>query len=141
MSDEKKIEVSEEEAQKLLNKGKKKAEETINDVDKFERLLQRIEKKLKLVPIAGTTLAIVPTMISLVKSYVQKEYTDIPIGSVIAMVSALIYFASPIDLIPDNVPVIGYVDDMAVITVCLKMVQSDIDEYLEWREKNGKNIE
>jgi uncharacterized membrane protein YkvA (DUF1232 family) len=141
MADEKKIEVSEEEAQKLLNKGKKKAEETINDVDKFERLLQRIEKKLKLVPIAGTTLAIVPTMVSLVKSYVQKEYTDIPIGSVIAMVSALIYFASPIDLIPDNVPVIGYVDDMAVITVCLKMVQSDIDEYLEWREKNGKNIE
>lgn len=141
MADEKKIEVSEEEAQKLLNKGKKKAEETINDVDKFERLLQRIEKKLKLVPIAGTTLAIVPTMISLVKSYVEKEYTDIPIGSVIAMVSALIYFASPVDLIPDNVPVIGYVDDMAVITVCLKMVQSDIDEYLEWREKNGKNIE
>lgn len=141
MADEKTIEVSEEKAQKLLNKGKKKAEETINDVDKFERFLQRIEKKLKLVPIAGTTLAIVPTMISLVKSYVQKEYTDIPIGSVIAMVSALIYFVSPIDLIPDNVPVIGYVDDMAVITVCLKMVQSDVDEYLAWREKNGKSIE
>ncbi len=138
---EKNLEVSEEEAQKLLDKGKKKAEETINDEDKFERLLQRIEKKLKLVPIAGTTLAIIPTMISLVKSYVQKEYTDIPIGSVIAMVSALIYFVSPIDLIPDNIPVIGYVDDMAVITVCLKMVQSDIDEYTEWREKNGKNIE
>ncbi|WP_026489939.1 YkvA family protein [Butyrivibrio sp. XBB1001] len=141
MADEKKIEISDEEAQKLLDKGKKKAEETINDVDKFERLLQRIERKLKLVPIAGTTLAIIPTMISLVKSYVQKEYTDIPIGSVIAIVSALIYFVSPIDLIPDNVPVIGYIDDMTVITVCLKMVQSDIDEYLEWREKNGKNIE
>ncbi len=141
MAKEEKEFISEEEAEKLLEKGNKKAEETIADEDKFERLLQRLEKKLQKVPVAGTKLSMVPTMISLVKSYVKKEYIDIPIGSIIAVVSALIYFVSPIDLIPDGTPIIGYADDVAVLTACLKLVQSDIDEYLEWREANGKNIE
>lgn len=135
-----KVVMTEEEAKKLIEKGEQKARDTINDVDKFERFLQRLEKKLKTVPIAGTTLAIVPTMVSMVKAYVQKDYPDVPIGTILAIVSALIYFVSPIDLIPDSIPVIGYADDMAVISACTKMVQSDIDEYVEWREKMGKTI-
>ena len=45
-----------------------------------------------MVPGLGDTLAIVPTMISLVRSYTKKEYTEIPLGTIIAIVSALIYF-------------------------------------------------
>lgn len=83
----------------------------------------------------------VPTMASLIKSYVKKEYTEIPIGSIIAILSALIYFVSPVDLIPDAIPVIGLVDDAAVVAACLNFVNSDLEEYSNWREKNGKLID
>ena len=69
---------------------------------------------------------------------VAKE--QFPIGTIIAIVSALLYLVSPVDIIPDIIPVAGYVDDIAVITVCLSLVQSDIDEYQRWREANNKNI-
>lgn len=131
----------EQEAVVALKKGYKEAEEMLKDEDKMERFLQRLEKKLKIIPLVGEKLADVPIMASLVRSYVKKDYTDIPIGSIIAIVSALIYFVSPIDLIPDSIPLIGYFDDAAVVGACWKLVDSDVEEYVQWRKQNGKEIE
>ena len=128
-------------AQKELEKGYEKAQVVLEDKDKLERLLQRTEKKLKIVPVAGSILAMVPTMVSLIRNYIKKEYTDIPVGTIIAVTSALIYFISPVDIIPDVLPGVGYVDDAAVFTACIKLVASDLDEYKKWREENNKNIE
>lgn len=107
----------------------------------MERFLQRLEKKLKEVPVVGEKLATVPLLISLVRSYIKKEYTDIPIGSIIAIVSALLYFISPIDVIPDSIPALGYFDDAAVVAVCWNLVESDVNEYLKWREEHQKVIQ
>ena len=123
-----------------LESGYEKAKEMLDDEDKMERFLQRLEKKLKVIPVAGDKLADVPIMASLLKNYVKGEYRDIPIGSIIAIISALIYFVSPIDIVPDSVPVLGYFDDAAVVAACWKLVESDVDEYLLWREKNNKVI-
>jgi len=124
-----------------LEKGYDEAEKLLHDEDKLERFFQRLEKKLKKIPVAGKKLAVVPIMASLIKNYVKKEYTDIPIGSVIAIVSALVYFVSPIDLIPDSIPVLGFFDDAAVVAVCWKLVESDIEEYEKWRNENGKMLD
>lgn len=135
------VTIDDETAQASLEAGYSKAEEMLKDKDKMERFLQRLEKKLKVIPIAGEKLADVPIMVSLVRSYVKKEYTDIPIGTIIAIISALIYFLSPIDLVPDSIPVLGYFDDAAVVAACWKLVDSDVTEYVKWREENGKVID
>ena len=92
------------------------------------------------VPLFGNELSNVPMLVSLVRSYVRKDYQDIPIGSIIAIVSALIYFVSPIDLLPDSIPVLGYVDDVAVLAFVWNMVEDDVEEYKKWQVKNGKRI-
>ena len=134
-------EFDEQNALKELEKGYKEAEKLLENEDKLERFLQRLEKKLKIIPIAGDKLAVVPVMASLLKNYAEKEYTDIPIGTIIAIISALMYFVSPIDFVPDSIPVLGYFDDAAVVAACWKLVQSDVDEYVEWRKENGKQME
>lgn len=128
----------EQKAQAELEKGYEAAEKILNDHDKVERFLQRLEIKLKVIPKAGDKLSKVPIMVSLIRSFVKKEYTDIPIGSIIAITSALIYFVSPIDILPDALPIVGLIDDAIVIAVCLKLVESDIDEYAGWRKDNGR---
>ena len=97
-------EFSEEDGQKELEKGYKKAEKILNDEDKLENFLNRLEYKLKKVPVGGNVLSIVPVMISMLRSYFKKEYKDIPIGTLIALVSALIYCLAPADIIPDIIP-------------------------------------
>ncbi len=133
--------LGEKEALIELEKGYDEAKEVLNNSDKMERFLQRLERKLKIIPLAGEKLAAVPVMASLIKSYVKKEYTDVPIGTIVAVISALTYVISPIDLIPDSIPVLGYFDDAAVVAACWKLVESDIEEYTQWREKNNKVLD
>lgn len=120
-----------------LEQNKDEAEQLLHDRDKMEEFLGRLERKLSLIPVAGKYLSDIPVLISLVKAYIEKKYTDIPIGSIIAIVSALIYFLSPVDLIPDIIPGLGFVDDAAVIAFAYKFVHDDIAEYKTWRDANN----
>ena len=129
--------ITDEEAKKQLESGYDKAKDILNNSDKLEKFLQDLETKLKMIPKLGENLSKIPIMVSLVRSYVKKEYTKIPMGSIIAIVSALLYFVSPIDLIPDFIPVAGYSDDVAVILVCWQYVKKDIEEYGRWRDQNS----
>lgn len=138
--DKKINEMNEKQADEELKKGYDKARKLLEDTDKIEVFLQKLEKKLKVIPKVGETFAIVPTMISLIRNYVKKEYTEIPIGTIIAILSALIYIVSPIDFIPDAIPGAGYIDDALVIGACLKLVSSDVDDYEKWRRENNKLI-
>mgnify|MGYP001770954659 CR=1 FL=1 len=58
----------------------------------------------------------------------------------IAVVSALLYFGSPVDLIPDFIPVTGYLDDAAVIAFVFRLVEDDVAEYKQWQKVNGKRV-
>ena len=132
--------ISEEVIENELNKNSSEAEELLKDQDKLERFLERLERKLQKIPAIGSGLSSVPILISLVRSYIKKEYTDIPIGSIIAIVGALIYLFNHFDLIPDSIPVLGLADDAAVVAAALKLVKDDVDEYKEWQKKNGRVI-
>ena len=132
--------IDEEAVEEFCEKSHSEAEELLKDENKMERFLQKLEKKLKLVPVAGDVLAYIPVMISLVRSYIKKEYTEIPVASIISILVALIYFLSPIDLIPDAIPGAGYIDDAVVISGCLALILSDLEEYQYWRKENGYEI-
>ncbi|MDD3139717.1 MAG: YkvA family protein [Lachnospiraceae bacterium] len=123
---------------KQIEDNKSEAEDLLKDKKKLEHFLERLEKKLSKIPLAGKYLADVPVLISLVKAYADKEYTEVPIGTIIAIISALIYVLSPIDIIPDILPAIGISDDAAVVAFALKFVHDDVEEYRIWREANKK---
>lgn len=130
--------ITKKEAKEELEKRYSKAKNMLKDKDKTERFLKRLEKKLKVIPKVGALLAMAPVLIELVRDYIKKEYNEVPLGSIIAVLSALIYIFAPIDAIPDTIPGAGLIDDVLVLNVCLKLVKSDIDEYLEWRRVNNK---
>lgn len=45
------------------------------------------------------------------------------------VVAALAYFADPEDIIPDNVPVLGYIDDAIMIELVVIELQHEIDAF------------
>ncbi len=121
-------------AHETLERGYEEAEIILKDEDKLEKLFQKLEKKLKSVPTIGEQLSHIPVFASMIKSYVKKEYTEVPVGTIIAMISAIVYFVSPFDIVPDFIPGAGLIDDAAVTLACLSLVDSDIKEYIEWRD-------
>jgi uncharacterized membrane protein YkvA (DUF1232 family) len=48
------------------------------------------------------------------------------------VLSALVYFADPQDIIPDSVPVLGYFDDAIAIELCVRELKHEIDAYEEF---------
>ena len=131
---------NEQKATETLISGYEEAERVLNDADKLEELLQALEKKLKKIPAVGEKLSYVPIMVLLIRSYIKKEYTQVPLGSIIAAISSILYVVNHFDLIPDSIPLAGYLDDAAVLTVALKMIESDIEDYKKWCIANGKKI-
>ena len=62
------------------------------------------------------------------------KYKKVPVGTIAAIVGTLLYVLSPVDLTPNFIPVIGYLDDAAVLAACLKFTKFDVEEY----KKNRK---
>lgn len=127
-------------APQKLRGGYKKAERILKSEDKTEEFLRKAEKKLRRIPFWGKRLALVPTMISMVRSYLKKEYPTLPMNTVVALISALLYFVVPVDMIVDVIPFAGYLDDAAVLAACYKLVKKDIDAYLVWRDRKDDVI-
>jgi uncharacterized membrane protein YkvA (DUF1232 family) len=50
-----------------------------------------------------------------------------PWGAILSLIVALLYGASPIDLIPDFLPIIGILDDAVVVPTLLLLA------FLQWR--------
>ncbi|HXN23330.1 MAG TPA: YkvA family protein [Candidatus Dormibacteraeota bacterium] len=67
----------------------------------------------------------------LVRSWVEGKYRA-PVESILMLVAALIYFVTPFDLIPDSIPVLGLVDDAAVITCVARANLSVISSFRTW---------
>jgi uncharacterized membrane protein YkvA (DUF1232 family) len=71
-------------------------------------------------------------LIRLVVAYARGHYREIPVDSLVMVVACLIYVVSPLDFIPDTIPGIGVVDDLAVVGWVLKMVHDELDAFREW---------
>jgi uncharacterized membrane protein YkvA (DUF1232 family) len=63
--------------------------------------------------------------------YKYMRDTDVPWYRKSIVIGALIYFISPIDTIPDLVPLVGYLDDLGVIMAVLKFMGSELIPYYE----------
>jgi len=57
------------------------------------------------------------------------KYKKVPFGTIAAIVGTLLYVLSPVDLIPDVIPVVGYLDDAAILAACLNFTRFDVEEY------------
>lgn len=135
------IRFDKDKAENFLNTSLQKAEEFIRDEDKLESLLEQLEKKLKTVPVAGGALSYIPALISLVRSFVKREYRKVPMATLLAIVATLLYWLAPMDVLMDIIPGIGFVDDAAVIAGALSMVKKDLNEYMMWRRSKGLSAE
>lgn len=115
-----------------------KADALLRDDAKMEPFLEKLEKKLKWIPFVRQELKMIPILISMVRSYWKKDYTRVPRRTMLAIVSALIYFLSPIDVIPDWIPVLGQMDDALVVATCWRLVNKDVEDYRQWQKERKK---
>ena len=59
------------------------------------------------------------------------------------VLSALVYFNNPNDVIADSVPVLGYLDDAVMIEMCVRDLQHELDSYddfCDFRQRQAERL-
>ncbi len=62
-------------------------------------------------------------------SMVHDDGFALPTEDQQRVLACLTYFADPDDIIPDSVPVLGYLDDAIMIELCVRELQHEIEAY------------
>ena len=74
----------------------------------------------------------------LLQDYWSGEYRNIPWKLAASIGFAVTYLVSPLDIIPDFLPLLGFTDDAAVFALVISSFQSELDTYKEWKKNQPK---
>ena len=107
---------------------------TEKDVEKVVDKSEDIKKKFSARGPLARFIEDGQLLIALVKDYRTGAYRQIPYGTIASIVFTLIYVLNPFDLMPDVLPLIGQVDDVAVMGACLILVEQDLHKYKAWKQ-------
>ena len=124
-------------AKNIINGGITEAQEMLKDKSKINGLLEKVEK----IPLVGKELSGIPTLISMLKCYITKEYQDTSLKTMAIIVSAFIYVVKENDIISDKKGIIGYVDDVVVVKVAMNMIKGDLEKFKKWKEEKNNKTE
>jgi uncharacterized membrane protein YkvA (DUF1232 family) len=72
-------------------------------------------------------------MFGMLKDYRKGKYTQMPWFTIAAIGLTLLYVFNPMDMLPDFLPGVGYVDDFALFTIAVRFIESDLHAYLDWK--------
>jgi len=113
------------------NKGEAKA--LVQFPEKLDQICDTAEQLINNLPVDIPVLKKIPLFVSLVGNYASGRYTDVSVASVIAIVAALLYFISPVDILPDTLPVVGHIDEAFVVEMVTKAVGNELKKFEEWK--------
>ena len=107
-----------------------------------ERLLELVKKtaaKAAAAPrdVFSENWPYLQAMLRLARAYARGEYRAISEEALLAIVAALSYLIDPFDLIPDEIPFLGYVDDAAVVDFAAATAKQTLDDFMIWETTYG----
>ena len=84
------------------------------------------------------TVGRVRLLIMIVSDWQSGHYRTVPVRTIWTIIFALLYIVGPIDLIPDVIPGLGWLDDAFVVGLVFRAVAHDLRQYCEENDLNPK---
>jgi uncharacterized membrane protein YkvA (DUF1232 family) len=78
------------------------------------------------------------TMLRLLIRWVDRSYQRVSWTPLLLIVGALLYFVVPLDVVPDALGALGFVDDVTVISTVVQQVRHELDRFRQW--ENTKSL-
>ena len=81
------------------------------------------------------------TVFGLVGDYLHGNYKKVSKTSLLLIIGSLLYLLNPMDIVPDFLIGIGFLDDLAVFTYMIKKIRKELDKYRKWKDGNVSKSE
>lgn len=128
----------------ILDKAKelfgKQAEIIASQPKKLRALLDQVGQKIgKLARDPRVQKLTMPVAVftRMIKAHFSGDH-PISSGTLGFIVLGLLYFISPIDIIPDFLGVFGFADDASVILAIFARLKDEVEEFLDWERTSGQ---
>lgn len=120
-------------------KSKTKAADYIHSKEKLTGLIDRAS--LKATGKKGRLKDVWVSLLSffrLLRAYANGSYRHISAQSLLMIVAAVVYFVSPIDLIPDFILGLGLIDDATVLAWTIRACAADLASFMAWESTQSE---
>ena len=106
-------------------------DDKLNDIKKSDA--EYVYKNLDKLPKDTGDLKL---LINLFKDWYSGVYREIPWYSIAAIILGFLYLLSPVDLVPDMIPVLGQIDDAVIIRwILTHIAKQDLNKYRQFKTK------
>lgn len=118
-------------------KSRSKAARYLQDRNQLNGLIDKASikangKKGRLRDVWGSLLS----FLRMIRAYANGTYRQVSTQSMLLITAAVIYFVSPIDLIPDFILGLGLIDDATLLAWTIRACATDLAAFLAW--ENGR---
>jgi len=110
------------------------AKSYIIDPARLRALFEEASRKVAIIPKEPfkESWPYLQTMLRLIRAYFRGEYRNVSQNELLAIIAAISYLVNPFDLIPDEIPFLGFVDDATVIAFAIGRSRPALDDFMMW---------
>ncbi len=112
----------------------KSAKSYVEDSQRLRGLFEEAAKQAASMPKEpfAETWPYFQAMLRLIRAYHQGTYRDVPESTLVVIIAAIIYVVNPLDVIPDALPVLGFLDDATVLALAVRRSRQTLDDFMTW---------
>jgi len=119
-------------------KAKTKAEQYARDEKRASKLLSdMMQKAVKHRHQLTNLWQDLMALYRMLRAWTKGDYRTMPWKTIVWALAAVVYFMNPLDMVPDFIPGIGYLDDAVVLGFVMNSIRKDVSKFLEWEQKMG----
>ena len=75
------------------------------------------------------------TMLELTADYLSGEYDQASFDVMVKIMAAIIYMMIPLDVLPDFIPPMGFIDDALIIGLVASEETESLQQYIKWKDR------
>lgn len=125
---------------RVLGRMKSQAQKIVNDHEDLKKLLGKTQQKLEDAQEDDSLMKklteFVKLIVRMITNTVNGNYNDTPWQTILMLIAGLLYFITPLDAIPDFIPIAGFIDDGTVLVWLGKCFRDDLSRYKNWETTN-----
>ncbi len=121
-------------AKRILDGLMGKSNRILNNKHRFFNLFTRSMSKAEGIGEFDEIKTDLGTVFSLVGDYLHGNYKKVSKTSLLLIIGSLLYLLNPMDIVPDFLLGVGFLDDLAVFTYMIKKIRQELDKYRNWKD-------
>lgn len=118
---------------KLFRKLLPEAKKVYYDKGRFQQVVKDSMATMDKKEVFSTVRREMEVVFLLCMDIIRGRYRQMKKKNIFLIIVALLYLLNPVDIVPDFLLGLGFLDDVTVLTFVLSKLKKELDAYEDWR--------